>query len=56
VDTSVTASVPTYGVFTGPKGKSYVAYNPSGAAKEVTFSDGKKLKVAARSLGLKVSK
>jgi len=56
VDTTVTASVPTYGVFKGPKGHSYVAYNPSGNAVEVSFSDGKKLKVAPRSLGLKVSK
>jgi endoglucanase Acf2 len=56
VDPSVTASVPTYGVFKGPKGRSYVAYNPSGSSIEVTFSDGKTLKVKPRSLGLKVSK
>jgi endoglucanase Acf2 len=56
VDTSVTANVPTYGVFNGPKGKSYVAYNPTGSDKEVRFSDGKTMKVAARSLGHTVSK
>ncbi len=56
VDTEVTASVPTYAVFKGPKGKSYVAYNPTTKPVEVSFSDGKKLTVKPRSLGLKVSK
>ena len=56
VRASITADLPTYGVFKGPKGTSYVAYNASGSPKDVTFSDGKRLKVAARSLGLAVSK
>jgi endoglucanase Acf2 len=56
VDATVTANLPTYGVFKGPKGLSYVAYNPSPTPKEVRFSDGKKLKVAAWSLGFQASK
>jgi endoglucanase Acf2 len=56
VDTTVTADVPTYGVFKGPSGKTYVAYNGSGKSKEVEFSDGTKLKVKPRSLGFKVGK
>jgi endoglucanase Acf2 len=55
VDPSVTANVPTYGVFKGPKGKSYVAYNPSDTARDVTFSDGKRLLVQPWSLGWKAS-
>ncbi len=54
VEPTVTANVPTYGVFKGPKGKTYVAYNPSDSAREVTFSDGKRLRVLPGSLGWKV--
>ena len=50
----MTASMPTYGVFKGAQGRSYVAYNPSAKPVEVSFSDGQKLQVGARSLGLKV--
>ncbi len=54
VDVAVTANVPTYAVFNGPKGKSYVAYNPSDRARNVIFSDGKRLLVQPWSLGWKV--
>ena len=56
VDTSVSANVPTYGVFKGPKGTSYAAYNPTASAKTVKFSDGQTLKVAPRTLGFKAAK
>jgi hypothetical protein len=56
VDTTVSANVPTYGVFKGPKGKTYVAYNGSPDVKEVLFSDGTKLQVKPRSMSFKVSK
>jgi endoglucanase Acf2 len=56
VDTTVSANVPTYGVFKGPKGKTYVAYNGSPDAREVQFSDGTKLAVKPRSMGFKVVK
>lgn len=56
VDTTVTASIPTYAVFKGPKGKSYVAYNGSGSPVEVEFSDGTKLKVKPRTQSFKLPK
>jgi hypothetical protein len=56
VDTTVTADVPTFAVFKGPKGKTYSAYNLSSSAKEVSFSDGQKLKLKPWALGMKVSK
>jgi hypothetical protein len=52
----VTADVPTFAVFKGPKGKTYSAYNLSSSPKEVSFSDGQKLKLAPWALGMKVSK
>lgn len=56
VDTTVTANVPTYGVYKGPNGKSYAAYNGSDKAQEIEFSDGAKLKVKAKSMGFKAAK
>jgi endoglucanase Acf2 len=56
VETTVTADIPTYGVFKGPHGKTYVAYNGTGKSQEVSFSDGAKLTVKPRSMGYKVSK
>lgn len=56
VDTTVTADVPTFAVFKGPKGKTYSAYNLSSSPKEVSFSDGQKLKLKPWALGMKVSK
>ena len=53
IDPSVTADVPTFSVYKGAKGKTYAAYNLSDSAKEVTFSDGFKLKVKPKSLGFK---
>jgi endoglucanase Acf2 len=55
VDTTITANIPTYAVFKGPKGKSYVAYNASGHRKEVEFSDGTKLEVEPRTQSFKLS-
>ncbi|WP_229684994.1 glycosyl hydrolase, partial [Deinococcus roseus] len=40
VDTSVTANIPTYGVFKKGSTKTYAAYNPGTASTTVTFSDG----------------
>jgi endoglucanase Acf2 len=56
VDTTVTANIPTYGVFKGPNGKTYTAYNGGSDPKEVEFSDGTKLKVKAKSMSFKVVK
>lgn len=50
VDAGVTADVPTYAVFAAKGKRSYVAYNPDGAARKVTFSDGFALEVGARSM------
>jgi endoglucanase Acf2 len=50
VDATVTADVPTYAVFAAKGKRSYVAYNPDGAARKVTFSDGFALQVGARSM------
>ncbi|MCD1261292.1 IPT/TIG domain-containing protein [Paenibacillus athensensis] len=47
VDTSVTANVPTYGVFKKGSTRNYVAYNAGTSAITVTFSDGKTLSVPA---------
>jgi hypothetical protein len=47
VDTSVTANVPTYGVFKNGSTRNYVAYNAGTSAITVTFSDGKTLNVPA---------
>ncbi|MFP8941029.1 glycosyl hydrolase [Streptomyces fenghuangensis] len=48
-DTSVTADSPTAAVFTKGGTRTYVAHNHSGSAVTVTFSDGGKLTVPARS-------
>jgi endoglucanase Acf2 len=56
VDTTVTADIPTFGVFKGPHGKTYVAYNGGSKSQDVKFSDGTTLKVKARSMGYKVAK
>jgi endoglucanase Acf2 len=50
LDTTVTATVPTYAVFTKGGKRTYVAYNPTSAAVTVGFSDGRALNVPARSL------
>ncbi|GAB5521958.1 MAG: hypothetical protein RhofKO_42090 [Rhodothermales bacterium] len=51
VDPTVTANVPTYGVFRDANGTpTYVAFNASDAARTITFSDGFTLEVPARSL------
>lgn len=50
VDTSVTASVPSYAVFKDAGGfKTYTAYNPERTAESVQFSDGFSFEVAPRS-------
>ncbi|MCI0386990.1 glycosyl hydrolase [Streptomyces sp. CNQ085] len=48
-DTSVTADSPTAAVFTKDGTRTYAAHNHSGSAVTVTFSDGGKLSVPARS-------
>jgi endoglucanase Acf2 len=50
VDKEVTADVPTYAVFSNDGKRTYVAFNPEGAAKTVRFSDGTTLEVAPRAL------
>jgi len=50
VDTGVTADVPTYAVFSAKGKRSYVAYNPTGAMRKVTFSDGFSLAVPGHSI------
>ncbi|TXK85002.1 glycosyl hydrolase [Paenibacillus sp. N3.4] len=47
VDVSVTANIPTYGVFKKGTVRNYVAYNAGTTAVTVTFSDGKTLSVPA---------
>ncbi|GAA3157901.1 hypothetical protein GCM10010466_55820 [Planomonospora alba] len=49
-DHSVTANVPTYAVLSGSAGRTYVAYNVSGSAVTVRFSDGQTLAVPARAM------
>lgn len=51
-DLDVVADTPLYSVFRGAGGhKTYLAYNAGSEPIAVTFSDGKRLTVAARSLG-----
>ena len=51
VETSISADVPTYAVFRDAAGDlTYVAYNASGAERQVRFSDGFTMTVPARSL------
>ena len=50
VDATVTADVPTYAVFSAKGKRSYVAYNPEGSARKVTFSDGFAMEVAAHAM------
>lgn len=51
VDTTVTASIPTYAVFRDKLGeKSYVAFNPTGDSLTVTYSDGFSFRVGPRKL------
>ena len=52
-DLSVTADVPLFAVFRNAGGRTYLAYNAGPSPIEVTFSDGVKLAVAARSLARK---
>ncbi|NQX68276.1 IPT/TIG domain-containing protein [Paenibacillus alba] len=47
VDTTVTANIPTYGVFKKGTVRTYVAYNAGTSAVTVTFSDGKTMSVPA---------
>ena len=50
-DFSVVADTPLYGVFHSASGQhTYMAYNASDSARDVHFSDGKTLAVAAHSL------
>jgi endoglucanase Acf2 len=50
VDSSVTADVPTYAVFTKKAHRSYVAYNPDKEPRKVTFSDGFTTEVPSRQI------
>ncbi len=51
VDTTVSASVPTYAVFRNAAGaKSYVAFNPHNEPLRVTFTDGFEMDVAPRKM------
>lgn len=50
VDTTITANVPSYAVFTKNGKRTYVAYNYSTTPTTVIFSDGKQLVVAPRTL------
>jgi hypothetical protein len=51
-DLSVTADTALYGVFKSPSGTmTYLAYNAHDTPLHVTFSTGKTLDVAPRSLG-----
>lgn len=51
-DTVVTADTALYGVFRTAQGRrTYLAYNSGTTPKNVRFSDGTRLRVAARSLG-----
>ncbi len=47
VDASVTANIPTYGVFKKGSTRNYVAYNAGTSAVTVNFSDGQTLQVPA---------
>ncbi len=49
-DFSVTANTPLYSVFKKNDKKTYVVYNASTVSKVVTFSDGKKVTAAPKSL------
>ncbi|MFW6348185.1 MAG: glycosyl hydrolase, partial [Cyclonatronaceae bacterium] len=52
VDTTITASVPTYAAFQNEAGeKSYVAFNALSESADVVFSDGFTLNVEPRSMG-----
>ncbi|AKJ28081.1 glycosyl hydrolase [Caldimonas brevitalea] len=51
VDTGVTANVPTHAVFNKNGVRTYVAYNPSGAARTVRFSNGACLRVQPKRIG-----
>ena len=51
VDTKVTADSPLYAVFKSGATRSYMAYNADSKPLTVTFSDGTKLKLAARAYG-----
>lgn len=51
-DLAVTANTTLYGVFKADSGRrTYLAYNASAQPRDIRFSDGTQLKVAARSLG-----
>ncbi len=50
LDTTTTADVATAAVFVQGNKRSYSAFNPDPTARTVTFSDGKTLRVPARSL------
>ena len=55
VDPTVTADTPSYAVFVKNGKRNYIAYNYSATATTVTFSDGIKLAVPARSLATSAS-
>jgi endoglucanase Acf2 len=46
---TVTASIPTFGVFDRDGARTYVAYNPTSSWRTVSFSDGQSLAVAPAS-------
>ncbi|MGB0650817.1 MAG: glycosyl hydrolase [Rhodothermales bacterium] len=51
VDTTITANIPTYGVFRDAAGeRTYVAYNSAATSRNVVFSDGTQLEVGPREL------
>ncbi|ADV65794.1 glycosyl hydrolase [Deinococcus maricopensis] len=51
LDTGVTGNIPTSVVFNKAGTRTYVAYNPSGSTITVTFTDGKTMSVAPRTVG-----
>ncbi|WP_160397762.1 glycosyl hydrolase [Paenibacillus sp. MMS18-CY102] len=50
IDTTVTANVPTYGVYKNGSTRNYVAYNAGSSAITAVFSDGATLNVPAGSI------
>jgi hypothetical protein len=50
VDATVVADHPGFAVFAGPRGRTYAAFNPTGAPAHVVFSDGATLDVPPRAL------
>ncbi len=53
VDFSISADTPLYSVFKNGNKRTYIAYNPTGTAANVTFSNGTKLQVPPRKTAFK---